>query len=121
MILVDFQTPLTNGIQSDLDYSFVVNLYPHHPSPPSPKMLPFDLDLNLPPPAEIAWSLLQAKEMREAMAVARVLRELVSIKGANLLPVNVVGGDDSGDANKPNSSSWNSTDGWIGGWATLIH
>ncbi|XP_010909715.1 ethylene-responsive transcription factor 4 [Elaeis guineensis] len=54
MILADFQTPLAGGVQSDSDSSSVVDLHPHHPSSPPPKMLPFDLDLNLPPPAEIA-------------------------------------------------------------------
>ncbi|XP_010928933.1 uncharacterized protein [Elaeis guineensis] len=49
MFLADFQAPLAGGISSDSDSS-VVDLLPHHPSPPLPKMLPFDLDLNLPPP-----------------------------------------------------------------------
>ncbi|XP_039140367.1 ethylene-responsive transcription factor 4-like [Dioscorea cayenensis subsp. rotundata] len=39
------------GVQSDSDSSSIVDL---HPSPPPAKRLPFDLDLNLPPPPEIA-------------------------------------------------------------------
>ncbi|XP_008789749.1 ethylene-responsive transcription factor 9-like [Phoenix dactylifera] len=53
MFLTDFQAHLSGGIQSDSDSS-VVDMLPHHPSPPLPKMLPFDLDLNLPPPPEVA-------------------------------------------------------------------
>lgn len=54
MFLADFQTPLAGGVQSDSDSSSVVDLHPHHASPPPPKMLAFDLDLNLPPPPEMA-------------------------------------------------------------------
>ncbi|KAH7661980.1 AP2/ERF domain-containing protein [Dioscorea alata] len=39
------------GVQSDSDSSSIVDL---HPSPPPAKGLLFDLDLNLPPPPEIA-------------------------------------------------------------------
>ncbi|XP_008777662.1 ethylene-responsive transcription factor 4-like [Phoenix dactylifera] len=52
--MADFQTPLVGGVQSDSDSSSVVDLHPHQPSPPPPNMLPFHLDLNLPPPSEIA-------------------------------------------------------------------
>ncbi|XP_008787571.2 ethylene-responsive transcription factor 4-like [Phoenix dactylifera] len=48
VIFTDFRRPVCNGgVQSDSDSSSVVDL--PHPSPP-PKRLPFDLDLNLPPP-----------------------------------------------------------------------
>ncbi|OAY68952.1 Ethylene-responsive transcription factor 9 [Ananas comosus] len=40
--------------QSDSDSSSVVDLVPTHRSPPPLKFRPFDLDLNLPPPPEIA-------------------------------------------------------------------
>lgn len=43
----DFRAPVHGGVQSDSDSSSVVDL--PHPSPP-PKRLPFELDLNLPPP-----------------------------------------------------------------------
>ncbi|XP_020573922.1 ethylene-responsive transcription factor 4-like [Phalaenopsis equestris] len=52
LMIPDSHAPAHSGVQSDSDSSSVVDA---HPSPP-PKRLGggFDLDLNLPPPAEIA-------------------------------------------------------------------
>ncbi|XP_072986530.1 ethylene-responsive transcription factor 4-like [Typha latifolia] len=46
--VADLQAHLTGGVQSDSDSSSIVDLAP------PPKMLPFALDLNCPPPPEIA-------------------------------------------------------------------
>lgn len=53
-LLADFHAPHGGGVQSDSDSSSIVDQH-RHPSPPPPrKFLPFDLDLNRPPPPEIA-------------------------------------------------------------------
>jgi len=54
----DFQAGLTNRAQSDSDSSSVTDLVPNHniarsPPPVKRKTLPFELDLNQPPPQDI--------------------------------------------------------------------
>ncbi|KAG0447466.1 hypothetical protein HPP92_028320 [Vanilla planifolia] len=51
MILPDFRKEVTYGVQSESDSSSVVEL---NRSSPASRLCAFDLDLNLPPPAEIA-------------------------------------------------------------------
>jgi EREBP-like factor len=55
LIAADFQPGLAGGAQSDSDSSSVVDLVVNHVPAPSPvmKRIPFDLDLNQPPPQEV--------------------------------------------------------------------
>lgn len=52
MRVPNFHAPAHSGVQSDSDSSSVVDV--HLSSPPARPSIGFDLDLNLPPPAEIA-------------------------------------------------------------------
>ncbi|URE15107.1 transcription factor 4 [Musa troglodytarum] len=52
-IVADPRAAMACSVDSASDSS-IVALHPSHRSPASHKMLPFDLDLNLPPPPEIA-------------------------------------------------------------------
>ncbi|CAL9210306.1 unnamed protein product [Musa hybrid cultivar] len=52
-ILADPRAAMACSVDSDSDSS-IVDVHPSHRSPASHKMLPFDLDLNLPPSPEIA-------------------------------------------------------------------
>ncbi|RWV99435.1 hypothetical protein BHE74_00028330 [Ensete ventricosum] len=54
MIIADMHAPTTSGVLSDSDSSSVADLRPNHLFPGPHKMLTLDLDLNLPPPSEIA-------------------------------------------------------------------
>ncbi|RZR95145.1 hypothetical protein BHM03_00023977 [Ensete ventricosum] len=51
-IVANLNSAIASGVQSDSDSS-TVNLHPNHRSSPPHRMLPLDLDLNLPPPPEI--------------------------------------------------------------------
>ncbi|URE15106.1 transcription factor 4 [Musa troglodytarum] len=53
VIVADPRAAMACSVDSASDSS-IVALHPSHRSPASHKMLPFDLDLNLPPPPEIA-------------------------------------------------------------------
>ncbi|THU75041.1 hypothetical protein C4D60_Mb04t39730 [Musa balbisiana] len=54
MMITGLHGRMARGSQSDSDYSSMVDLRRYHHSAPPHKMFTLDLDLNLPPPPEIA-------------------------------------------------------------------